>query len=167
MSYRPDGGTIYGELVKRLTHMPFTHTYMGSNPILVTIKFRGVVMNSKLKGNIALGQCIRFATENGFVISLPLTDAQDYDCIIDTGELLKVQVKYTSTKSDSGYYIVDTRVRGHINAQGEYYVKENVSPVDYYFVTTEDNINYFIPYSVIEGKQSFTLNDNYKEYMVC
>lgn len=36
MSYRPDGGTIYGELVKRLTHMPFTHTYMGSNPILVT-----------------------------------------------------------------------------------------------------------------------------------
>ena len=36
MSYRPDGGTIYGQLVKRLTHMPFTHTFTGSNPVLVT-----------------------------------------------------------------------------------------------------------------------------------
>ena len=27
----------YGPLVKRLTHMPFTHAFMGSNPVRVTI----------------------------------------------------------------------------------------------------------------------------------
>ena len=56
-------------------------------------------MTSKLKGNIALGNCIQFATQNNFIVSLPLTDAQDYDIIIDDGHtLLKVQVKYTLIK---------------------------------------------------------------------
>ncbi len=27
----------YGALEKRLTHMPFTHTFTGSNPVRVTI----------------------------------------------------------------------------------------------------------------------------------
>ena len=124
-------------------------------------------MTSKMKGNIALGNCIQFATQNHFIVSLPLTDAQDYDIIVDDGHtLLKVQVKYTSSLSDSGKYIVDTRVRGHINAQGEYYVKQDVQQPDLYFVTTADNINYFIPYGFIQGKQSFTLNETYEEFLV-
>lgn len=28
----------YGPLEKRLTHMPFTHAFTGSNPVRVTIK---------------------------------------------------------------------------------------------------------------------------------
>ena len=124
-------------------------------------------MTSKLKGNIALGNCIQFATQNNFIVSLPLTDAQDYDIIIDDGHtLLKVQVKYTGTQNDSGNYIVDTRVRGHKNSQGEYYVKQDVEPADIYFVTTADDINYFIPYGAIQGKQTFTLNETYEEFLV-
>lgn len=123
-------------------------------------------MNSKLKGNIALGNCINFATQNNFIVLLPLNDAQDYDVIIDNGQLLKIQVKFTGTQSDNGNYIVDTRVRGHVNAQGEYYIKKDVSVVDYYFITTEEGKNYFIPYNLIKGKQSFTINKDYNNYLV-
>ena len=124
-------------------------------------------MTSKLKGNIALGNCIQFATKNHFIVSLPLTDAQDYDIIIDDGHsLLKVQVKYTGVLSDSGNYVVDTRVRGHKDTQGQYYTKDNVEPADIYFITTADNINYFIPYGAIQGKQTFTLNETYEEFLV-
>lgn len=40
-------------------------------------------MNSKMKGNIALGKCIEFGTSKNYIISLPLNDAQDYDLIFD------------------------------------------------------------------------------------
>ena len=119
-------------------------------------------MNAKMKGNIALGKCIEFGTSKSYIISLPLNDAQDYDLIFDIeGKLNKVQVKYTGSKQSSGKYYVDTRVRGHNN-----YVKENVEEVDYYFITTESLEKYFIPYKIIKGKQTFTLNDAFKEYLV-
>lgn len=35
-------------------------------------------MNSKMKGNIALGKCIEFGTSKNYIISLPLNDAQDF-----------------------------------------------------------------------------------------
>ena len=119
-------------------------------------------MNSKLKGNIALGECIRYATLNGYIVNLPLNDAQDYDSILDIDcKLFKVQVKYTSSKQTSGNYYVDTRTKGHNN-----YVKDKIEEANYYFITTEDLKNYFIPYEVIKGKQTFTLNDNFKNYLV-
>lgn len=119
-------------------------------------------MNSKQKGNIALGECIKYLTSQGYIISIPLNDAQDYDLIADMEEELKtIQVKYTSTKQTSGNYYVDTRTRGHNN-----YVKEKDKEADYYFITTELLENYFIPYDIIKGKQSFTLNDSLKDYLI-
>ena len=118
-------------------------------------------MNSKIKGNIALGNSIQYATLKGYIVSLPLNDAQDYDIIFDIdGKLNKIQVKYTSTTQKSGNYYVDTRTKGHG------YIKENIEDVDYYFVTTANNINYFIPYNLIKENQTFTLNDKFKEYIV-
>ena len=35
-------GNKYGLLEKRLTHMPFTHAFTGSNPVQVTIFFGGL-----------------------------------------------------------------------------------------------------------------------------
>ena len=119
-------------------------------------------MNSKQKGNIAFGECIRYLTNKGYIISIPLNDAQDYDLIVDiNGELKTIQIKYTSTKQTSGNYYVDTRTRGHNN-----YIKEKEKEADYYFITTELLKNYFIPYNVIENKQTFTLNETLKDYLI-
>lgn len=118
-------------------------------------------MNSKVKGNIALGECIRYATAQGYIVSLPLNDAQDYDLILDINQkLITVQVKYTTTKQTSGNYYVDTRTKGHG------YVKQKNTEADYYFITTENMNNYFIPYEIIKNKQTFTLNDTLKDYLV-
>lgn len=118
-------------------------------------------MNSKQKGNIALGECIRYLTQQGYIISLPLNDAQDYDLIVDiNGQLKTIQVKYTTTKQGSGKYYVDTRTKGHG------YIKEKNQEADYYFVTTELLENYFIPYEKIEGRQTFTLNDSLINYLI-
>ena len=119
-------------------------------------------MNSKQKGNIALGECIRFLTNQGYIVSIPLNDAQDYDLIADIeGELKTIQIKYTTTKQTSGNYYVDTRTKGHNN-----YIKEKNKEADYYFVTTELLNSYFIPYNIIKDKQTFTLNDTLKEYLI-
>ena len=119
-------------------------------------------MNSKQKGNIAMGECIRYLTNKGYIISIPLNDAQDYDLIVDIEDELKtIQVKYTATKQTSGKYCVDTRTKGHNN-----YVKEKRKEADYYFITTELFNNYFIPYEIIKDKQTFTLNDSLKDYLI-
>lgn len=49
----------------------------------------------------------------GWTISIPVTDSQDYDLIVDTGtKLLKVQVKTTAQVSEHGIYIVSLRTCG-------------------------------------------------------
>ena len=63
-------------------------------------------MNSKQKGNIALGKAISYFTEQGYIVSLPLNDSQCYDLIIEReGVLQTVQVKYTSEQNPSGSFV--------------------------------------------------------------
>ena len=60
----------------------------------------GNVNNFKQQGNIGMAYAIAYYTKLGYVVSIPLTDSQDYDLIIDTGiKLLKVQVKTTDFKT--------------------------------------------------------------------
>lgn len=40
-------------------------------------------MKSDLKGNIGLGKAISYFTEQGYIVSLPLTNHQCYDLIIE------------------------------------------------------------------------------------
>jgi hypothetical protein len=57
-------------------------------------------MNTNQKGNIALGKAIEYFTSKGLVVSVPLTDSQPYDLVVDIqGILYKVQTKYTDHKS--------------------------------------------------------------------
>lgn len=69
-------------------------------------------MNTKLQGNIGIGQAIAYFTSLGYIVSLPLNDSQKYDLIIDNGKLLRVQVKTTRTKSKYGVYEVSLTTNG-------------------------------------------------------
>jgi len=54
--------------------------------------------NSKSQGDYGLGQAIAYYTKLGWTVSLPLTDSQPYDMIVDDGTGPKtVQVKTSST----------------------------------------------------------------------
>lgn len=49
----------------------------------------------------------------GWTVSVPVTDSQDYDLVVDNGtRLFKVQVKTTKSISPSGNYIVSLRTIG-------------------------------------------------------
>ncbi len=55
--------------------------------------------SNKEKGNTGLGIAIAYCA-NGYTVSIPLNDTQDYDLIVDKNNILKkVQVKATSCKT--------------------------------------------------------------------
>ena len=62
---------------------------------------------NKEKGNSALGIAIAYFSFNGYTVSIPLNDTQDYDLVIEKNNLLKtVQVKSTGCKTKYGVYQV-------------------------------------------------------------
>ena len=68
---------------------------------------------NKEKGNTGLGIAIAYYTSNGYTVSIPLNDTQDYDLIVDkNSDLKKVQVKATSCKTKFGNYQVSLKSCG-------------------------------------------------------
>lgn len=63
---------------------------------------------NKEKGNSGMGLAIAYFTTNGYIVSIPLNDTQDYDLIVDKNNILKrVQVKSTGCKTKSSFYIMN------------------------------------------------------------
>lgn len=125
-------------------------------------------MTTKDKGNIALGNCIQYLTNNNYTVLLPLNDAQDYDIAFDDGsKIYTIQCKYTSQKLTSGNYFFKLYVCGHKNKYGENYKKiPDYIKIDYYFVTTNENKSYLIPTKEISHKQTYTINKNSDKYLI-
>lgn len=103
------------------------------------------MMNSKKKGDLGLGKAIAYYTTMGYSVSIPLTDSQDYDLVVEIDkELKKVQVKYTSykpNKSYVAYFAVRGGTAGKITKQAE-----DVD-FDILFVTTDSGECWSIPRS--------------------
>lgn len=56
-------------------------------------------MNSKKQGDIGVAQAIAYYATLGWTVSIPLTDSQDYDIIVDDGSgLQRVQVKTSKNR---------------------------------------------------------------------
>ena len=122
--------------------------------------------NTKEKGRAGLSAAIAYFGMNGYTVSIPLNDTQDYDLIAEKdGIFYKVQCKSTGTKMPSGYYKVKLETWGGANGGTRYSVVKN-SSADLLFVLTEDKTMYVIPVSNISTDSMLTLNDNYKKYQV-
>ena len=66
-----------------------------------------VFNTNKEKGNSSLGIAIGYYSSNGYIVSIPLNDTQDYDLIVDKDSVIKkVQVKSTACKTKYGSYQV-------------------------------------------------------------
>lgn len=120
--------------------------------------------NSKKQGDAGLGCAIAHFTLLGATVSIPLTDSQEYDLIIDEDSVLKkVQVKTSSYKVNN-LSVVELRTKGG-NKSGQTITKFDSSKVDYVFVLTDEGV-YLIPSSRVECKSTLTLGKKYKEYLV-
>ena len=119
------------------------------------------VSNSNLRGNIGLTYAIAYYSKLGYIVSLPITDSQDYDILIDTETVIKkVQVKTVSFKDKrTGNYAVCLKTNsGFKNNRTFKDFSENSS--DILFVLTEEGICYSIPRDRITAKTQLTLNSS-------
>lgn len=120
--------------------------------------------NSKKQGDIGLGCAIGWFASKGYTVSIPLTDSQDYDLVVDIDRLSKVQVKTTSYKKPSGYFEVGLRTLGGNQSWNGVVKHFDPLKIDYLFVVTSEGECFLIPSSKINSKNSITLGLKYKEF---
>jgi hypothetical protein len=123
--------------------------------------------NTNKQGDMGLGVAIGSFVKCGMTVSIPLTDSQDYDLIVDVdGMLDRVQVKTTSFKAKSGNYVVSLSVKGG-NRTSKGTVKAfDSTKVDSVFATTSDGTKYWIPCTSINSAYNITLCEKYAEFIV-
>ena len=73
--------------------------------------------SNKEKGNSGLGMAIAYFSTNGYVVSIPLNDTQDYDLVVEKENMLKkVQVKSTGCIEKGEHYQVSLKSCGGTKA---------------------------------------------------
>jgi hypothetical protein len=126
---------------------------------MIKIKFE----NYAKQGLVGLGRAISHYLSLGDVVSIPITDNQGYDLIVDSkGSLQKIQVKTAFSKSKSGFNVVFLRTISGRKVIGFDYKK-----FDIVFILTSDNKTYEIPSIELKNyKNAVTLNPRWDKYIV-
>ena len=71
------------------------------------------MQNSRRQGDAGMGIAIAWFTKHGYCVSIPLTDSQDYDLVIERdNQFSSVQVRTTYYKKPNGIYQLNLRVSG-------------------------------------------------------
>lgn len=123
-------------------------------------------MNSHQKGTKGLAKAISYLTDIGYIVSIPLIDAQSYDLVYDDAKALqRLQVKYTEQINDSGFYIAGLTTTSY-GAKGHSVKKFDPGLVDYLFIVTGHNTYYLIPSKEIVVSNSITLTKSRDKYIV-
>ena len=121
--------------------------------------------SNKEKGNSGLGIAIAYFTTNGYTVSIPLNDTQDYDLIAEQGGSLKtIQVKSTSCKNKNGTFQVALKSCG--GTKGKTYKTFIDTNVDYLFIVNSLLEIYLIPREKVKNKSTLNLCSKYLEYKV-
>ena len=120
---------------------------------------------NKEKGNTSLGIAIAYYASNGYTVSIPLNDTQDYDLIVDRDNLIKrVQVKSTGCKTKYGSYQVALKSCG--GTKGETYKTVIDTNIDELFIVTEDIGLYILPIEELKNKSTLNICNKYEKYRV-
>jgi hypothetical protein len=122
--------------------------------------------NSKKQGDAGLGIAIGWFAESGYTVSIPLTDSQDYDLIVDDGLGPKrVQVK-TVTRHRYGGWVVELRTKGG-NKSGTGKTKVfDPKKVDTLFIITANRDLYLLPSKNVHGESSISVGKKYENFRV-
>ena len=120
---------------------------------------------NKEKGNAGLGIAIAYYSSNGYTVSIPLNDTQDYDLIVDKDNNLKrVQVKSTSCITKSGNYQVALKSCGGTN--GNTYKRVIDTCIEEVFILTEKLDMYIIPIKELKNRSTLSICDKYRKFKV-
>ena len=121
--------------------------------------------SNKEKGNSGLGMAIAYFSSNGYVVSIPLNDTQDYDLVIEKdGKLAKVQVKATGCKTKNNIYQLSLKSCG--GTKGKTYKTVLDTNVDYLFAVTENVDMCMIPVKELKNRSTINLCEKMACYKV-
>lgn len=124
-----------------------------------------IFSTNKEKGKASLGIAIGYFSSNGYTVSIPLNDTQDYDLIIERdGKLQTVQVKSTSCKTKYGTYQVSLKSCG--GTRGVTYKTVVDTKVDLLCIVTDNIDIYVIPVNKIKNLSTINLCDKYQKYKI-
>ena len=124
-----------------------------------------IFKSNKEKGNAGLGIAIAYYSANGYTVSIPLNDTQDYDLIVDKNNVLKkVRVKATSCKTKYNKYQVALKSCG--GTKGETYKTIIDTKIDEVFVVTDTMEMFIIPIEEIKNKTTLNLCEKYEKNRV-
>lgn len=124
-----------------------------------------ILDSNKDKGRAGLSLAIAYFGSNGYTVSLPLNDTQDYDLVVDKdNKLSKVQIKFTNECSTYGVYVCSLRSISGTTRQIISTVKD--TSVDLLFIATSDMSLYLIPKEDIISSSTINLGKKYEKYKV-
>jgi len=119
---------------------------------------------NKDSGNSALALAIAYYGSNGYTVSIPLNDTQDYDLIVDDGTLKRVQVKSTRYNPTGTFYKVSLKSSG--GTKGVIYKHVVDTEVEILFVVTCEKTMYEIPIDKVIVRSQITLNEDFDKFIV-
>ena len=94
-----------------------------------------IFSSNKQKGNSGLGMAIAYFSTNGYTVSIPLNDTQDYDLVVEKDNILQtVQVKATGCIGKGGNYQVALKSCG--GTRGTTYKTILETNIDLVFILT-------------------------------
>ena len=120
---------------------------------------------NKEKGNTGLGIAIAYYSMNGYTVSIPLNDTQDYDLIVDKNNILKkVQVKATSCKTRYNKYQVALKSFG--GTKGKTYKTIIDTNIDEVFIVTGNMDIFILPIEEIKNRSTINLCRKYEKFRI-
>ena len=120
---------------------------------------------NKEKGNAGLGIAIAYYSTNGYTVSIPLNDTQDYDLVVDKNSCLKkVQVKATSCKIKYNKYQVALKSCG--GTKGKTYKTIIDTDIDELFIVTDAMDIFIIPIKEVVNKSTINLCEKYEKFRI-
>lgn len=120
---------------------------------------------NKEKGNSSLGIAIAYFSTNGYTVSIPLNDTQDYDLVVEKeSKFYSIQVKSTDCKTKYGNYQVALKSCG--GTKGTTYKTIIDTNIDFVFIVTSEMSMYLIPKKEIKNKSTINLCNSYNKYEI-
>lgn len=114
-------------------------------------------------GNAGMAMAIAYFGANGHTVSIPLTDTQDYDLVVDIdGRMNRVQVKATSCVDKYGTYSLALRTYN----PGKRTVSKTVldTDIELLFCLCSDGTMYLIPKDDIHNTNALSLRKRKSKY---
>jgi hypothetical protein len=123
--------------------------------------------NPKRQGNVGMAAAVYYFTKIGFNVSIPLTDSQEYDILVEDedGKIYRIQVK-TTRYARNGIFECSLMVSGGNRTGIGKKRMISTSKVDLVYILCEDGTQYLLPTKVIFGKKNIALGADYRRFRV-